>query len=83
MLQHLKGYQKSITLMQTGRLNKTGTGNSLNVKRVRNIMAEVCAYLCHVSRHDDIDTFVNSVNSCMFCVNIWRPLFVSFLSRRM
>ena len=33
MLQHLKGYQKSITLVKTGRLNKKATQISIHQKK--------------------------------------------------
>ena len=35
MLQHLKGYQRSITLIKTGRLNKKKTTKTLIHKKMR------------------------------------------------
>ena len=40
MLQHLKGYQRSITLIKTGRLNKKTTQNVIHKKKRKETGAE-------------------------------------------
>ena len=44
MLQHLKGYQKSITLIKTGRLNNKKTIQNINTVQIVQITKTISKY---------------------------------------
>ena len=61
MLQHLKGYQRSITLIKTGRLNKTTTQILIHKKKRKETGGETNISMCNSSASTNTNTY--TINS--------------------
>ena len=64
MLQYLKGYQRSITLIKTGRLNKKTTQILIHKKQRKETEAETNISMCNSSAITNTNTYtINSKSS--------------------
>ena len=61
MLQHLKGYQRSITLIKTGRLNKKNTNINTSEKGKRG--RETNTNMCNLSASTSTNASTYTINS--------------------